>query len=118
MTIQEIASGFVALCAQGKLAEAQQYWSDELVSIEGFPSQYQITKGRAAVIEKHAFWNANNTSHGVKCEGPFILGDQFAAIFELDSTGFDGKRASMREVALYTVKDGAIVEERFFPLMA
>lgn len=51
------------------------------------------------------------------CQGPFINGDQFSTVFELDCTGQDGRRQTMREVALYSVTGGAITEERFFPLM-
>lgn len=100
MTIHEIAAGFTKLCAQGKLQQAQRYWSDDVVSVEGFPSPYQTTKGRAAVLEKQRFWSDGTTMHGVKCDGPFVNGDQFAVVFELDSTGRDGQRQTMREVAI------------------
>lgn len=63
MTTQEIAHAFVALCAQGKLEEAQTYWSDAVVSVEGFPSPHQVTEGRAAVLEKQRFWNEGVTMH-------------------------------------------------------
>ena len=41
-------------------------------------------------------------------------GDQFAVRFALDVTPSGGARMTMEEVALYTVRDGKIVEERFF----
>lgn len=118
MTAQEIAYAFVALCAQGRLEDAQAYWSDDVVSIEAFPSPHQISTGREAVLAKQRFWNEGVTMHGVRCEGPFINGDRFAAIFELDCTGRDGVRQTMREIAHYTVANAAIIEERFYPLMA
>ena len=50
-----------------------------------------------------------------KAEGPFFHGDQFALLFHVDVTRkADKERIKMDEVALYKVKDGKIVEERFF----
>lgn len=58
------------------------------------------------------------TIHTLRGEGPLVNGDQFAAVFEMDCTDLGGKRQTLREVAIYTVHGGAIVEERFFPLTA
>lgn len=42
-------------------------------------------------------------------------GDRFAMVFDLDVTAkADGRRTRMREVGLYTVRDGKIAEERCF----
>ncbi|MBC7988840.1 MAG: nuclear transport factor 2 family protein [Luteimonas sp.] len=117
MTTHEIAHAFTRLCAEGKLQEAQQFWSDDVVSVEAFPGEHQIARGREAVLQKQRIWSEGTTMHGMTCQGPFINGDQFSTVFELDCTGWDGKRQVMREVALYSVRDGAIAEERFFPLM-
>ncbi len=117
MTTHEIAQAFTRLCAEGRFVEAQRYWSDAVVSIEAFPGEFQVTREREAVRAKQRFWNEGVTMHGASAEGPFVNGDGFAVVFELDCTGRDGVRQKMREVALYAVRDGAIVEERFFPLM-
>lgn len=53
MTSAEIAHAFTRLCADGKLQEAQQFWSDDLVSVEAFPGEHQVTRGREAVLAKH-----------------------------------------------------------------
>jgi ketosteroid isomerase-like protein len=45
--------------------------------------------------------------------GPYVHGDQFAVHFAVELEGPEG-RGTMREIALYTVRDGRIVEERFF----
>ena len=53
--------------------------------------------------------------HGVQVEGPYVNGDQFVVRFKMDLTPkATGERRTMDEVGLYTVKDGKIVEERFF----
>lgn len=117
MDTTELAHAFAALCSEGKLEEAQKFWSDDVVSIEGFPGPDEVCRGREAVIEKQKMWSEGTEMHGVTCEGPFINGDQFSLRFTLDATDREGNRSTMHEMALYTVKDGAVVEERFFPLM-
>lgn len=117
MDVHALASRFAALCAEGKLDEAQQFWSDDVVSIEGFPGPHQICRGRDAVLEKQRMWNAGTTMHSVACEGPYVNGEQFAVRFSLDCTDREGHRSTMHETALYTVSDGKIVEERFFPMV-
>ncbi len=115
MTTLEIANAFAALCAKGQLIEAARaFWSDDIVSIEPWPSDKAVLRGRDAVEAKQAWWSENNEVHGVEVQGPFINGDQFALRFTLDCTPRGGARAKMEEVALYTVRDGKVVEERFF----
>jgi ketosteroid isomerase-like protein len=118
MSPTEIAAAFTDHCRHGRLEAAQAYWSDDVVSVEAFPSPHQIARGREAVLAKQAFWSEGTAMHAMGVDGPFVNGDQFAIQFSLDATGPDGKRSKMREVALYTVADGKIVEERFLPLMA
>jgi ketosteroid isomerase-like protein len=73
-----------------------------------------LIKGRAGVEKKGEWWYANHEVHSVKTEGPYMHGDQFVVRFAMEMTPKGGKRMSMDEVGLYTVKDGKIVEERFF----
>ncbi len=117
-TTMEIAQAFAALCREGRLEEAQRFWAEDVTSVEAFPSPYQTVRGPDAIREKQRFWSEGTVMHGVACEGPYLNGDRFALAFSLDCTGRDGVRATLREVALYTVADGRVVEERFFPLMA
>lgn len=117
MDTNEVAHAFAALCSRGKLEEAQQFWSDDIVSIEGFPGPMEVTRGREAVLEKQKMWGEGTQMHGVTCKGPFINGEQFTLRFSLDATDREGNRSTMEEVALYTVKEGKVTEERFFPLM-
>jgi ketosteroid isomerase-like protein len=71
--------------------------------------------GIDAVRQKHEWWDANNEVHSVQVNGPFLGEDQFAVQFTFDSTFKpSGQRRRMKEMALYTVKDGRIVREEFF----
>jgi len=120
MDIAEIAADFAALCAAGDTREAaRRHWAEDVVSIEPYPGDMAVLKGREAVFAKHDWWEENNEIHGAEVGGPWIAGDQFALTFVLDVTPKDGSRIRMEEVGVYTVRDGKIVEERFFaPPMA
>ena len=71
---------------------------------------------RAAVEGKSAWWNDNHLVHGAgRVDGPFVNGDQFAVFWEIDVTPkATGERTRLREVALYTIRNDKIAEERFF----
>lgn len=116
MSVADIAAGFTALCKAGKFDEAgKTYWSEDVVSIEAMPGPMAEARGKAAVLAKGDWWAANNEIHSFETEGPFPNGDQFAVIFRMDVTAkATGQRNRMDEVGLYTVRDGQIIEERFF----
>lgn len=115
MTTQELATAFTDLLKQGKADEAgKTYWSDDIVSMEPMEGDMAVLKGRKAVDGKGAWWYANHDVHGLVVEGPYVHGDQFVVRFKLDVTPKGGKRMQMDEVGLYSVKNGKIVEERFF----
>lgn len=114
MDATEVATQFTALCAKGAFEEAgRTFWSDDVVSLEAMPGEMSVCRGRAAVEAKTAWWNANHEVHGATVAGPYVHGDQFAVRFSIEVTPKGGQRMAMDEIALYTVKDGKIVEERF-----
>ncbi|MBX9699967.1 MAG: nuclear transport factor 2 family protein [Acetobacteraceae bacterium] len=112
----EIAQEFAALCKQGKHDEAAaRFWADDIVSIEQMDGPMARLEGRAAIAAKGEWWVANHEVHAMETEGPYVNGDQFALHFAMDVTPKEtGERMQMREVGLYTVRNGKVVEERFF----
>jgi len=114
MTVADIAKAFYAHLEAGEDDKAQAYWSDDVVSLEGGESPMAVCRGREEVLKKHEWWFGNSEVHGVKTEGPFIHDDRFAIIFELDVTMQGYPRMTMREIAHYLVKDGKVIEERFY----
>ena len=116
MTTREVAEAFTALCRENRGEEAaRRFWSDQVVSIEPMDGPMARLEGRGAVLEKHAWWERTFEVHGGSVDGPWVHGDQFAVGFTLDATNREtGERARMSEIGLYTVRDGAVVEERFF----
>ncbi len=118
MALADVASGLVKLCRKGKFFNAvEKFYSDDIVSIEpvGGPQMPAEQSGIEAVRAKNRWFEESFEVHSVQVEGPFLGRGQFAAHFTLDVTQkASGKRVSMNEMALYTVKKDKIVREEFF----
>ena len=106
------------MCKEGKNFDVmQQLYHDDIVSVEAVVRKTGSleTAGKAAVIQKSAEWAGAHEIHGATVEGPFLLGDEFAVVFEFDVTPkATGERVQNREIAVYTVADGLITREEFF----
>jgi ketosteroid isomerase-like protein len=120
-TTIQVGKRLVELCRQGKFMEAMDtLYSPNIVSIEArsSPSMPARTEGVKAVRGKGEWWEANHEVHSGKAEGPWPHGDRFIVRFSFDITAkagpMAGKRMQLEEAALYTVKDGKIVQEEFF----
>lgn len=115
MDTKTVAKLFTELCAKGEFdAAGQKFWSDDVVSLEPGTGDMARAEGRKAVLGKGEWWYANHTVHDSKVEGPYVHGNQFAVRFKFDITPKGGQRVQMDEVALFTVANGKITEERFF----
>jgi hypothetical protein len=96
-------------------AAAGKYNADDIVSYEAMSGPMAVCEGKEAIKQKSDWWRANHEVHGVSVEGPFLNGDQFAIRITYDLTPKEtGKRASVDEIGVYTVKDGKVVAERFY----
>ena len=115
MSIQTIAGDLVTMCKAGKFAEAgEKYWAENVLSVEAMGDNPE-TKGKQAARGKTEWWEKNHDVHSFEVEGPYINGNQFVVRFKMDMTiKASGQRQKMDEVGVYTVRDGKIVEERFF----
>jgi hypothetical protein len=116
MSTEEIAREFAALCKAGKFEEAgERFWAEDVVSVEPMTGEMAVMRGKPAVRGKGEWWYANHEIHSVETHGPYVNGDQFALRFHLDVTQkASSQRMQMEEVGLYTLRDGKVVEERFF----
>lgn len=112
MAIEQMAKEFTQAVAEERTDDYQAYWADDIVSLEPTEGPMSRVEGREALLQKHAWWNENAEVHSSSTDGPYVFGDQFAVNYEMDVT-LDGERSQMKEVGLYTVKDGKIAEERF-----
>jgi ketosteroid isomerase-like protein len=115
MSIAEVAKRFTEALKAQKYDVAEAMWSDDVVSIESMEGPMQRLEGREAVHGKGAWWFGAHEIHSFATCGPFLNGDQFALIFNVDVTQKEsGNRIQMEEVAVYTVRNGKVTEERFF----
>jgi len=117
----EVGKKLVDLCNAGKAMEAvTTLYSPDIVSIEAMAMSAMPARmeGLAAVKGKAEWWEANHEVHSGKAEGPWPHGERFIVRFQYDVTAkagpMAGKRMKLDEAALYTVKDGKIVQEEFF----
>jgi ketosteroid isomerase-like protein len=117
----EVGKKLVDLCRTGKSMEAvNTLYAPNIVSIEAMsgPSMPQRMEGLAAIKEKAEQWEKNHQVHKMEVDGPWPHGDRFVARFKLDVTAktgpMAGKRMTLDEAALYTVKGDKIVQEEFF----
>lgn len=112
----DLAADFVALLKEGKHEDAARaYNAEDIASYENMPGPMAECHGKQAVKGKGEWWTANHEVHEFTTAGPYLNGDQFAVHFYFDVTVKEsGERRKMHEIGLYTVKDGKIVEERFF----
>jgi len=115
MSVQDIARDLVAMCKAGKFRESGlKYWADNVISVEARGDNPEV-KGKEAVLGKTDWWENAHEVHNVVVEGPYVHGDQFVVRFKLDMTvKASGQRMAMEEVGLYTIRNGKIVDERFF----
>jgi ketosteroid isomerase-like protein len=115
-TTTDIAARFTALLKAGKHEEAAATFNArEIVSIEAMEGPMARIQGTEAVKAKGEWWYANHEVHSVTTEGPYVNGDSFAVVFDMDITAkATGERTQSKEVAVYTHKNGKIVEERFY----
>jgi hypothetical protein len=114
MSVQTVAKRFVELCNQGKNFDVMRtMYSPEIVSVEGDGSE---TAGQTPVIQKSEKWAAANEIHGEKVRGPYYNGPgEFAVHFTFEVTPkATGKRITLEEVGVYTVKGDKITREQFF----
>ena len=118
MTPFEIGTQLVSLVRAGKGTEAiETLYAPDIVSVEAMapPGGNPEQTGIAACLAKSKHWRDLNEIHAATAEGPFPHGDRFAVFLSYEITPrASGKRTTMREVALYTVKHDKIVREEFF----
>jgi len=118
MNTQEIAQQLCNHCQNHTEAQGlDELYADDAVSVEPMAGEGQnpVSNGRDAIKAKHDWWASNFEVHDFNLEGPFVNGDKFSVIFDLDVTeNSSGNRWKAKEVALYEVENGKIARESFF----
>ena len=119
MTTLDIAQQYVSLCKDGKYEEClDKLYAKDAVSVEALSppgGADRMTSGLDGIKAKGKSWGEANTVHKAEVAGPYPNEDRFAVRFTYDITNKpSGKRMTMDEVGLFTVKDGKIAREEFF----
>ena len=116
--IDDIARDFTALLRAGEYQAAARYWASDITSVEpaelpgGIPA---VASGLTAVQHKSEAWFGRGRIDDLSIDGPFVTGDQFALFLDMMIVDrSSGERQPFTEIALYTVRDGQISEERYF----
>lgn len=118
---QKVASRFVELIAAGKNLDAiKELYADNARHVEviAAPGCERITEGKATITARAERFHKTTTVHGATVGKAVVNGDQFLLPMSLDCTATEGPmanhRMNMQETALYTVKNDAITEAKFF----
>lgn len=117
MTTQEIATRFVELCRQGKYDQVyQELYVQNARSVEP-PNTFgmETVEGLAKFKGKADAFNALiEEFHSSYMSDPIVAGNHFAVGMGMDANFKGMGRMDFEELAVYTVEDGKVVEERFF----
>jgi hypothetical protein len=117
----DVGKKLVDLCRMGKAMDViNTMYSPNIVSIEAHdsPAGPARTEGLAGVKAKSEWWMKNHEVHKAEVAGPWPHGDRFIVRFTYEITPktgpMAGKRMTMDETGLYTVKGDKITQEEFF----
>jgi ketosteroid isomerase-like protein len=113
MTIKQIATRMIALCAKKKFKEARyELYADDAVCFE---ADNKKLKGLKALDRKHEVWMGSMEKiHGLKISKPLINGNFFSIAYTWDVTYKGQERGGWKEIGVYEVKDGKVVLEKYF----
>jgi hypothetical protein len=118
-SITDIARDFTCMLRQGEFVAARErYWAADVRSIEPHDLPGGIAaevSGFEAARAKTVRWFVSRRVRDVSIDGPFVTGDQFALFLDMMIAGQpNGVPEPFTEIAVFTVRDGRISEERFF----
>ncbi|MEL7474582.1 MAG: nuclear transport factor 2 family protein [Planctomycetota bacterium] len=122
MSAMEIGKKLIEYCQANENRKAiEELYADDAVSIEAMamdPEKGRETKGKDAILAACDWFNENMEVHDGGMEGPYPCDDEFIVPMWIDLTpktgGMAGNRMKMSEAARYKVRDGKIVEARYY----
>ncbi|GAB5482486.1 MAG: hypothetical protein Pars92KO_22430 [Parasphingorhabdus sp.] len=117
--LDNLAHDFSSLIRSGQaVLAAEKYWATDIVSIEPEHSAehtLSLASGYDAAYGKLTNWLNHSAMEELCIDGPFVTGNRFALFIDmLIKRRATGRRQPFSEIAIYTVRDGKIVEERYF----
>lgn len=114
-TTAEVAAGFTALLLAGDFrAAGEKYWAEDVVSIEPYPqTDDPVCRGIEAVRARNQRWFSTHAIEDLSVDGPFVTGDHFALFADMFIV-HAGRRTPHSQIAVFSVREGKIIEERYF----
>jgi hypothetical protein len=117
--IDDVARDFTAMMRLGQFEEAgERFWAADVRSIEPHDLPGGIAaevSGIEAARAKTAHWLRSRHIHDLSIDGPFVTGNQFALFLDMMiADPPSGADQPFTEIAIFTVRDGQISEERYF----
>lgn len=117
--VTEVARDFTAMLRQCRFVAARErFWAPNIRSIEPHDLPGGIAaelSGIEAVRAKTVRWFESRYVHEVSIDGPFVTGNQFALFLDMIiADRRNGADQPFTEIAVFTVCEGLIIEERFF----
>lgn len=112
-----VANDFTALWRAGDFrAACDKYWAEDVVSIEPLArdgAAGSVCRGIEAVRARDLAWFTTHAIEDLSLDGPFVTGDHFALFMDMLIL-HAGRSTPHSQIAVFTVRDGKIVEERYF----
>ena len=119
VAIDAIAREFTAMLRAGRFTAAgDAYWAEAVTSVEPADLANGTPASISGIAAARAKAEARFVEHAIVelgIDGPFVTGNQFALFLDMliaDPAG--GVAQPFTEIAVFTVRNGRIVEERFF----
>ncbi len=116
-TTAEVAAGFTALLLAGDFRRAgEDYWADDVVSIEPYSDGKgadAVCRGIEALRARNLRWFSTHAIEDLSVDGPFITGNHFALFADMLIV-HAGRRTPHSQIAVFAVREGKITEERYF----
>jgi hypothetical protein len=117
--IHDIARNFTAMLRAGQFeAAGERFWADKVTSVEPADLSVHIPALVSGITDARGKARARFGASRIDdlgIDGPFVTGDQFALFLDMLITDPESGHAQpFTEIAIFTVCDGRIIEERFF----
>ena len=117
MTPQEIADRLYELCqiADYDTAHSELFAENATSTEPNRTGTLQTVTGMEAINEKMKQFNKSVVEmHDSFVGDPYVFGNYIFMEFNMDLTMKDAPRMEMNEMAVYEVKDGKIISQRFY----
>lgn len=116
MTTQEIAEKMIAYNNEGKFPDVfKDLYSQDFLSIEMPGQENEVTKGLDEAVKKGEWFFSKFELLQVEISEPLVADNWFAVTYTMDTKDREtGEVEHMKELGVYHVEDGKIVQEQFF----